>query len=340
MKSVIKGPSHRASGGIGSVRWLFILVILLILFIPNVSAGALSSAPIVYATTTGALGSASTTHNYTVASQSPSVGDLNIFCTDWNGAPNGNLPGIVTYPMGWALIFTASDGGAGQTQMDCIYKFFVAGDNLTFAVTTTNSIQYAYVGYSITNANVKQRPNDLTFNAGSSANPLASSTTVSPSDNVLVVIAYIWGATGFCTNSAFPANTKNQVVRNNNGASSADSAMATKTEFIGTENPGSATLSASCEWIATSFTIQGIVNSPPELTQETISLLIAAILLFIAGIKWPYFLLMSSVAGTFSAELIFRDLGSVYLAAIVGFSFVISTIVSFAYILRSRGKFA
>jgi len=221
-----------------------LVILLLIGFsIPSQASGIL---PTVSSSAAYGPHSATTSHAFTVSAGT--APDLVILCVEFNTAT-----GTITYPSGWSI--------AGTTLVNtitgvCIYEYVSDGSSVTATFTTGSSAADAAVSYRVVGAGGKMTI-DPTGASGSSSSPQPPAITVSPTDAVLIVDAMLFGNTNFCTVSTYATGFTSNKISATSGSISAGAAMSTKSETIGTETPGTATLSASCLWVAFSFAVGG-----------------------------------------------------------------------------------
>ena len=294
-------------------RIVLFLGILVLLFIPSVSAEfTLTSsvfAPMVLGTSSG-----STTLNTSLTVTFYNTGvvstDLLLACINFNGDP-----GTITYPAGWSEAFM----GTNTYQMRCMYKF---DNSASVVITHTSGTQHSFVSYAIHGAKFMQLIGPSTSITGSSTNPDPPlKVSVTPSNVFLSIAAYTWGNNNFCTSSSFPAGYVNPIKEDaGTGGISAYSAMATKEVAATSDDPGTATLSASCKWIATTIA----VLPPEDVNPISVSVDISVILLYLILIgltlflgirafpeKNPLHLFLAGLASVFFALMLFTITGNV-----------------------------
>ena len=242
-----------------------VMITVTLTVIATIPVPAAAVAPIVLQTKNG-VDPAATNHVIPVPALL-AVGDMVLVCIEFNGITGGT-----TYPAGWTQVTVPT---TNTIEGVCVFRIIVSGDAITsITFTTTNLVADAFVEYQLAGATTVYR--DFLGASGSSSSPDPPSLTISPSDNVMTVAVLFFGFSAFCHVTVYSSGfTSNTLASPDDGAISARAAMSTKTETIGTDNPGVATLSASCLWITHTIAIGG-----PAAVTSTTDLWLLLLLIF------------------------------------------------------------
>lgn len=273
-----------------------------------------TSTPVVAATAVTA-SAATTSFKVNLPSSGAAVGDLYIACLGMNGAPT------TTWPSGWSALFTPTSINGG-IQLECNFKIAAVTDGATITVTLSSSVASVAAAYRITGALVTVNPGGSNPpSAANTANPDPPSVSIR-SDNNLFIEVYTW--TGSATNSAYSSGyTGSQLLKAQTTA--ATIAMATKAASAGSDDPGTATLSASNFGVAATLGVNPSADLIPAVvpTDFTIDYLFLAlyVILITVGFLIPFVHLLAGLEGIVLAAALFGDTGN---AALAGFFAAVS----------------
>lgn len=225
-----------------------ILIILCLLSLSVIGAqGAFAASfPTIAGITNGNAGSAPSQTIYIPGGES--AGDLFIVCMTTYTAGGAHA---ITMPSGW---YTLVAPILNNVQFDCFFRFSTGhGGGVAVTMTPSVAVSIAYVAYRITGSDNLTAP--LAVNpaiSATNANPDPPSITGAPVTDRLYIVAFGWFVSQSL--SSYPANYANSTSSASNGAAPAI-AIAARNLNGGTENPGTAALSGSTQWIATTITV-------------------------------------------------------------------------------------
>jgi len=182
-----------------------------------------------------------------------SKNDFIVSCIDFNAATGG-----ITIPTGWEVISYNA-----QTLEGACYYHLVAlsTESATATWTTANLVAWAHVTSLIRGADPSRIPiSTKQAAAGTSSSPAPPS--LNPPSNSLILIGLIWGSSSFATLSSGSSGYTTIDTQNNDGTTSANAHMSYKVSVIGTDSPGTATLSSSARWVAATFAFIPVASGP------------------------------------------------------------------------------
>ena len=241
-----------------------------------------------------------------------STGDMYILCVTFNIAETTD-----TWPTGWVLMFAPVTNGV---QFECRYHLANMTEGGAITVTVGSSAAMGYVGYLISGQSTIVAPVAAIPVTGNTANPDPPSLTAIPSDARLWIAAYGWGNTGSVTHSAYPSGfTNNQVlsgtVGNARGAFSSNNTDGT------TLNPGTATLSNTILWIATTISVPSLtvttVVASPNFTLSWIFGILIILLTLLGFARAPAALFLSAILCILLSVELFNQIGNLVISAII-----------------------
>lgn len=214
------------------------------------------SFPTVAATNSGNSGADATSHVINMPA-GVAVGDrLIVLFTNDN-----DVSVTVSSGTGWTELFT------GTVSLTLRYTGYWkdatgSGDNLTIDTGTAQGS--AHASYRITGHDPATSPEAAALGAGvdTNPNPPDFNPTAWDAEDTLWIACYGWD--GNTSHTSYPANyTSNQVTDRWANAAGVGVAVSTRNLNAASENPGTATISASVVWIATTVAIR---PSPPPTT--------------------------------------------------------------------------
>lgn len=195
------------------------------------------------------------------------TGDLMITCVTWDGAPTS-----INWPSSggaWTSLYSTSCPSSACLHA-CRYRV-ATGSETSYGISWTGSEGSSYVVYRIEGHSASTTaPQIGTSATGTDANPNPP-TSASPSggtQDYLFIVAYGWD--GNNSHTTYPTNyASNQVTDRWANAGGAGTAIASRNlNTSSTENPGTATISGSDDWVAQTMIVhpgtEGLATAIPS----------------------------------------------------------------------------
>lgn len=230
--------------------------------IPKVIKEAQAAFPSVAATNNGNSAASVTTHTINLPT-GITTGNLLIACVSVDGTPTLTWN---TEAGTWTVL---SGPASNESVLECRYKIATGSEGASFTVTSSVAEASAHVSYLITGQHTSSVPESVTPATGSDANP--NPPLINPSgwdvEDTLWIVAI--GVDSNKTISSYPTNfTSNQVFdQYNHSIHGAGIALASRNNAAASEDPGTATLSGTDGWVASTIAIRP-ATPVPILTQN------------------------------------------------------------------------
>ncbi|MEF3692027.1 MAG: hypothetical protein V3574_03165, partial [Candidatus Moraniibacteriota bacterium] len=219
----------------------------------SIGSSAWAAFPSIAATNSGNSGGNVTSHTVNLPS-GISSGNLLIVSFSNDGSDT------VTWPSGWTGLFSTANGTANR--LSAAYRIADGSEGTTITVTTSGSQGSAHTSYRITGHYSGAAPAVGTAATGSSVNPDSPSLTPSwGAEDTLWLSVYGWDSNA--SNSSYPTNYSLGQVTNlyNQTVHGAGIASAGYNLNASSQDPGTATLSATETWVANTLAIRPMVAS-------------------------------------------------------------------------------
>ena len=161
----------------------------------------------------------------------------------------------MTWPAGWDELYNVL-GDSNVPNLQVRYRRADGGEGASINVTSTNTEQNASVSYKISGHHTVTNPEASTA-IGTTANPDPPNHALSGwgVEDTLWIVLYGWD--GGRINDVYPASyTLSQVTDRGDQATSCGIAIAGQNIAASSENPGTATINASDQWVASTLAIR------------------------------------------------------------------------------------